>query len=119
MKNWTLLVCFLSILVAACDAKNESVEPTVDPPHHLTIDISVKYAAPDTRAVKSLWESGDKVYVFIDLDESTTEAEYITLTYDGSVWNSQLSKDTMEDEILKKSKPFFKKNLMQTDLYRM
>ena len=107
----------MALLVAGCN-KVEMVEapveePVVESPDHLIVDITVGTEG-DTRAVKTGWETGDKIYVFFDhffLDyvsdpnigtngegspKYSDQVCYLTLTYDGSAWHSDFSQDALE-----------------------
>lgn len=94
MKKSLFFISCLSLLIAGCSSKDtntpeEAIEPGV---RHLTVDIAVNCETPDTKAVKTGWEEGDKVYVVFDdhFGEGST-AYYMTMTYDGSSWTSSFS----------------------------
>ena len=106
MKKAILYLCGIALLFAGC-TKEQVVEPVVEEtaPRHLTFDISVNYDEPETRAVKTDWESGDKVYLFFDLNaQTTTTVEYLTMTYDGTKWSYEFSNETLESTLLSKSR---------------
>ena len=104
MKKAILYLCGIALLFAGC-AKEQVVEPVIEEtaPRHLTFDITVNHDGPDTRAVKTGWEKGDKIYVFFDLNAQTTTAEYMTMTYDGSKWSYKFSNETLETYLLEKT----------------
>ena len=107
----------LALLAAGCN-KIETVEapveePVVESPDHLIVDITVGTES-ETRAVKTGWENGDKIYVFFDhffLDyvsdpnigtngqgspKYSYDVCYLTLTYNGSGWQSEFSQEGLE-----------------------
>jgi uncharacterized protein YjdB len=98
MKRTVLFICGMALLAAGC--VKEINQPEVETPQHLIINITVNHDSPETRAVKQGWEMGDKIYVFFDINESTSSAEYMTMTYDGSAWSHEFSNDTMEAGLL-------------------
>lgn len=97
-----LIMLGLALLAAGCGNKEIAIQG-LDSPRRLTVDIKVNHDGPETRAVKTGWGNGDKIYVFFDLDETTTDAEYMTMTYDGEKWSYALSNGTMEARILEKT----------------
>ena len=54
-------------------------------PQRLHLNLSINNGA-DTKARKTDWESGDVVYVFFRI-EDTSPIPYLKLTYDGTAWN--------------------------------
>ena len=81
MKKITLLTIFGLALMAfsACNKEEETASRT------LKLDLNIIHGS-DTKAVKTGWESGDKIYVFFGKPEDHTTPAYLTLTYDGSSW---------------------------------
>ena len=102
MKKSILMMGCLALLMAGCNKEQNIEEPQQEAPRHLTFDIAVNYS-DDTRAVKTEWEENDKIYVFFDFDETTTNVEYMTMTYDGSSWSYEFSNETMEAALLEKT----------------
>ena len=105
MKNAILFVFGIALLAAGC-AKEPVVGPSNDEtaPRHLTFDITVNHEGEETKAVKTKWEEGDKVYLFFDLNaNTTTSADYLTMTYDGSKWSYEFSNETLETYLLQRS----------------
>lgn len=111
MKKSIFFVGCLALLMAGCD-KVEMVEtpvdePAMEAPRHLTVNISVNNAG-DTRSVKTGWEVGDVIYVafdhFFSEERETTGISdvvyYMTLTYDGTVWQSAFSNEALEQYLL-------------------
>lgn len=54
----------------------------------------------ETRAVKTAWAAGDKIYVVFDVCFQEEMASYLTLTYNGYSWSSEFSDDTLEELLL-------------------
>ena len=103
MKRTILFIFCLALLVAGCSKEQVIETMTGETPRHLTIDITVNPEGPDTRAVKTGWENGDKIYVFFDFGKNTTSDEHMTMTYDGSKWSYEFSNETMEAALLAKT----------------
>ena len=104
MKKSILFICGLALLAAGC-AKEQTIEiQEEETPRHLTVDISVTQDGAETRAVKTGWEEGDKVYVVFDGvmtdTETSTKAYYLTLTRKGSSWKSEFSDPGLEQYLL-------------------
>ena len=113
MKKTIFFVGCLALLMAGCN-KVEMVEtpvdePAMETPRHLTVDINVEYPG-DTRSVKTGWEVGDVIYAafdhFFSEEQQTTSnyssnvVYYMTLTYDGTVWQSAFSNEALEQYLL-------------------
>ena len=81
MKKITLLTIFGLALMAlsACNKEEETASRT------LKLDLNIIHDI-DTKAVKTGWERGDKIYVFFGKPEDHTTPAYLTLTFDGSSW---------------------------------
>ena len=81
MKKITLLAIFGVTLMAlsACNKEEVSASKT------LKLDLNIIHDS-DTKAVKTGWESGDKIYVFFGKPEDHTTPAYLTLTFNGSSW---------------------------------
>ena len=108
MKKTFLLIGCLALLVAGCSREKDVVVPTENPQdgpeRHLVVNITVNQEDPDTRVVKTDWETGDKVYVAFGKqfgDPSNGKAYYLTLTYDGQKWNSAFSDPGLEALLLR------------------
>jgi len=71
------------MLFAGCQ-KEQSI---VGDAPQIEFDINVECAAisPATKAVKTGWENGDKVYVFFDGNRASAD-DMMTMTYNGSSW---------------------------------
>ena len=113
MKKSIFFVGCLALLMAGCN-KVEMVEtpvdePAMEAPRHLTVNISVNNAG-DTRSVKTGWEVGDVIYAafdhFFSEEQQTTSnyssnvVYYMTLTYDGTVWQSAFSNEALEQYLM-------------------
>lgn len=81
----TMIVLSAVLALAAC-SKEASVKDSSIDTSKFVVNITVNH--PDvTKAVKSGWEDGDKVYVFFD---GVTGAKYVELTRDGSSWTPEM-----------------------------
>ena len=81
MKKITLLTIFGVALMALSACNKEEVPASKT----LKLDLNIIHST-DTKAVKTGWESGDKIYVFFGKPEDHTTPAYLTLTYNGSSW---------------------------------
>ena len=81
MKKITLLTIFGLALMALSACNKEEVTAS----RTLKLDLNIIHDS-DTKAVKTGWESGDKIYVFFGKPEDHTTPAYLTLTFDGSSW---------------------------------
>ena len=81
MKKITLLTIFGLALMALSACNKEEVTAS----RTLKLDLNIIHDS-DTKAVKTGWESGDKIYVFFGKPEDHTTPAYLTLTFDGCSW---------------------------------
>ena len=81
MKKITLLTIFGLALMALSACNKEEVTAS----RTLKLDLNIIHGS-DTKAVKTGWESGDKIYVFFGKPEDHTTPAYLTLTFDGISW---------------------------------
>ena len=81
MKKITLLTIFGLALMALSACNKEEVTAS----RTLKLDLNIIHDS-DTKAIKTGWESGDKIYVFFGKPEDHTTPAYLTLTYNGSTW---------------------------------
>ena len=81
MKKITLLTIFGLALMALSACNKEEVTAS----RTLKLDLNIIHGS-DTKAVKTGWESGDKIYVFFGKPADHTTPAYLTLTYNGSTW---------------------------------
>ena len=100
MKKTLLLLGCMALFVAGCNKIENVEEPVQDSPRHLKVNITVNNA--ETRAVKTAWAAGDKVYVTFDVCFQEEIASYLTLTYNGSSWSSEFSDEVLEQLLLEK-----------------
>ena len=56
----------------------------------------------ETRAVKTKWAAGDKIYVTFDVCFPAELDSHLTLTYNGFSWTSEFSDDTIEGLLTEK-----------------
>lgn len=81
MKKITLLTIFGLALMALSACNKEEVTAS----RTLKLDLNIIHNS-DTKAVKTGWESGDKIYVFFGKPADHTTPAYLTITYNGSTW---------------------------------
>ena len=81
MKKITLLTIFGLALMALSACNKEEVTAS----RTLKLDLNIIHDI-DTKAVKTGWESGDKIYVFFGKPADHPTPAYLTLTYNGSTW---------------------------------
>lgn len=82
MKKITLLT-ILGVALMALSACNKEEVPAS---RTLKLDLNIIHSS-DTKAVKTDWESGDKIYVFFGKPADHTTPAYLTLTYGGGSWH--------------------------------
>jgi uncharacterized protein (TIGR02145 family) len=102
MKKSIIFMGCLALLVAGCNKEQNIEAPTPETPRHLSFNITVDNDF-DTRAVKTDWESGDKVYVVFDhffTDDANTAVYYMTMTYDNGSWDCAFSDSALENYLL-------------------
>lgn len=95
-KTLTLLGMAAALWAATSCSKSEMdiQEPEIpSATESVKVNISVSSLTPDTKAVKTGWESGDIFNVY--LDDATNYVPDFTLTYDGSSWNASALDDTV------------------------
>lgn len=81
----TMIVLSAVLALVACNKETPVKDSSIDA-SKFVVNITVNH--PDaTKAVKSGWVDGDKVYVFFD---GVTGAKYVELTRDGSSWTPEL-----------------------------
>lgn len=93
MKKTLLILVLALAALSACRKSgpaDEPVAPTYDL-SQLRFDFKVQYPT-ETKAVKSGWTNGDKIFVFF----STVTTHYVTLSYDGSAWGDATLNGTGE-----------------------
>ena len=100
MKKTLLFLGCIALSVASCNKIETMEEPVQDSPRHLKVNIKVNNA--ETRAVKTAWAAGDKIYVAFDVCFQEELSSYLTLTYNGYSWSSEFSDDTLEELLLGK-----------------
>lgn len=89
-----LLVGILAISFTSC-TKEDKVAPKIKT---LKFDVKVNNGTPleETKAVKTGWVVGDKMYAFFNVSTGATTGhlnaiKYVTLTYNGTGWDGELS----------------------------
>ena len=80
MKKSIILLGCAALLMAGCNKVETVEEPEAqEPSKHLNVDIAVNYGE-GTRAVKTGWAAGDKIYVVFDVTFLENDGYYMTLT---------------------------------------
>ena len=97
MKQITSILCAALALFAAC-SKTELPEPSAQEDLKLNLTITradgLGGGAPDTKAIKTGWETGDVIMVFFKTDVQ----KYLELKYDGFRWTNTCKNGlTVED----------------------
>ena len=113
MKKTLLLLGCMALFVAGCNKIENVEEPVQDSPRHLKVNITVNKA--ETRAVKTGWAAGDKIYVVFDVCFQEEISSYLTLTYNGSSWTSKFSDDVLEELLLEKENGTLAATYISTD----
>ena len=99
MKKAFFFLACIALLSAGCNKVMPEEDPAEDLPRHLTVDIQVSVGS-DTRAVKTEWRTGDKVYVVFDAICKLKKACFLTLTYTGTSWIGEFSDPALEAYLL-------------------
>lgn len=90
----TMIVLSAMLALVACN-KETPVKDSSKDASKFVVNITVNH--PDaTKAVKSDWVDGDKVYVFFD---GVTGAKYVELTRDGSTWTPEMKGELALSEL--------------------
>ena len=100
MKKYLSIICgvllagILAISFTSC-TKEDKVAPKIKT---LKFDVKVNNGTPlnETKAVKTGWVAGDKMYAFFNVSAGATTGhlnaiKYVTLTYNGTGWDGALS----------------------------
>ena len=113
MKKVLYVICAMlltgvtAIQFTSCTQEENQVP--ADEITELKFDIQVINAsAPVTKAVKTDWETGDKIYVFFNVSTANSgynpgylrDYQYVTLTYNGSTWDGAMGGSNMKVDLL-------------------
>lgn len=86
-KIYMILAAAVLAAAATSCQKNEIAAPEVEQtPQSVKVNITVSSLTPDTKAIKTGWENGDVLHVY--LDDATTYTPDFDLTYNGTNWTS-------------------------------
>ena len=80
-------ITLLAMLLAFTACQREPIVPDIDnsfDPAKLHFNLAIQHPEGTTKGVKSNWENGDKVYIFIP----TITTGYLTATFNGTVWTA-------------------------------
>ncbi len=89
-----LFIALAALMAFACNKLQSEAEletPSDAPIGQIAFNITVNHPNPGTKATKTGWESGDKVYVFFNNVAVADTPKYAILTYDGTNWTSAFS----------------------------
>lgn len=87
MKKINILLATLAMLVATVSCNNDEkiqIEEPGVPAGSIRVNISISDLQPTTKAVKTGWENGDIIHIY--LDDAETYAPDFDLTFNGSDW---------------------------------
>lgn len=85
MRNW--LITLLAMLLAFTACQPEPIVPDIEDsfdPANLHFNLAIQHPAGTTKGVKSNWENGDKVFIFI----RNITTGYLTATFNGTIWTA-------------------------------
>ena len=105
-KRLLFLIGAVALLFTAAACSIEEPEASL---RHLDFDVNVDSDLPGTRAVKSSWETGDKIYVIFDnylsvnMEENNESPCYATLVFNGTKWEGSFSNPALEQYLLGRS----------------
>ena len=93
MKKLFVFASILAVLIIGCAKEEQLIEEPVSLENEeqapaLTFNFSINHSSldnPATKAVKSGWEVGDKVFVFFS---TVATPKHLELTYDGTDWTA-------------------------------
>lgn len=83
-KIYAILAAAAALVAAASCNKIETNQPGNESKGEVTVNITVGSLAPDTKAVKTGWENGDIIHVY--LDDASTYTPDFDLTFNGTNW---------------------------------
>lgn len=86
MKKYFMIFAAAVLAAVACSKE----EPQANEPATITYNFSIADKPsldPSTKAVKTGWESGDKIYIVFDDPAPTALTDFLILQYDGSKWD--------------------------------
>jgi hypothetical protein len=85
MRNW--LITLLAMLLAFTACQPEPIVPDIEDsfdPAKLHFNLAIQHPEGTTKGVKSNWENGDKVFIFIP----SITTGYLTATFNGTIWTA-------------------------------
>ena len=84
-KIFSILMAVIAVVTVSCNNDKLFEEQGV-PAGSIRVNIKVGGLQPSTKAVKTGWENGDIIHIY--LDDAETYAPDFDLTFDGSKWNA-------------------------------
>lgn len=92
MKKYFVFICILAVLIGCAKEEQLFEKPIAEESEEqapaLTFNFSINHSSldnPTTKAVKSGWEAGDKVFVFFS---TVATPKHLELTFDGTDWTA-------------------------------
>ena len=85
MRNW--IITLLAMLLAFTACQPEPIVPDIEDsfdPAKLHFNLAIQHPEGTTKGVKSNWENGDKVFIFIP----SITTGYLTATFNGTIWTA-------------------------------
>ena len=86
MKKTLFILAALALAIISCD--KEVIDNQATPketPQEIVFELTANHPdGPDTRAVKTGWENGDVIFVFLN---NVAAPKYLKMSYDGKRWN--------------------------------
>lgn len=87
MKMRNRLITLLAMLLAFTACQPEPIVPDIEDsfdPAKLHFNLAIQHPEGTTKGVKSNWENGDKVFIFIP----NITTGYLTATFNGTIWTA-------------------------------
>lgn len=86
MKKIYSILFAAAVLIAAASCTKNEINPAENDNSPVKVNINVASFGPDSKALKSGWEAGDKIHVY--LEDASSYVPDFDLTYDGSKWTA-------------------------------
>lgn len=100
LSVFSLMLLVAAFSFTAC-SKSEKVSSNRIKSLKFDVNVVNGSASGSTKAVKTEWVVGDKMFVFFNVSEGTTTGylnamKYVTLTYNGTDWDGELSGELVD-----------------------
>ena len=99
MKKSLIILATIAFTLVSCSKENADIIPDDNPDSQTSIVFNLTAKHPDgsaTKAVKTGWESGDVIYVFLN---NVVAPKYLKMSYDGSAWNTTQMNGATEESL--------------------